>query len=183
MTNFISLFAGSLKFVIGWLGVLLIRLIPFRPPNFEPMTAVIMPYSKRYGAVGTFAFAFLGIGVFDLMTSGVGIWTLVTGVAYGLVGIAARYFFRNRDGNIRNFVMFGAVGTILYDAATGLTIGPLFFNQPFMEALIGQIPFTAMHLLGTITFSVALSPILYRWVVKNEVLELPVLLRRLRESY
>ena len=164
-----------IKFIIGWTAVFLFRLIPFRPPNVEPMLATVMPFSKRYGLFGSFLFGFLGIALFDAVTSGWGIWTLITALAYGTLGIGAHYFFKNRDASVKNFLVFGIVGTILYDAVTGLTIGPLFDHQPFAMALAGQIPFTLLHLLGTVVFATLLSPALYRWVVKNEALEVSLL--------
>ena len=162
---------GWLKFAIGWTAVFLFRLIPFRPPNFEPMLATVMPFSKRYGPTGSFLFGFLGIVLYDAVTSGWGTWTWVTALCYGALGLAAHYFFKNREATIKNFLVFGVPGTILYDAVTML-IGPLEGHQTFMVALMDQIPFTVMHLLGTITFSVLLSPALYRWVIKNDAFEL-----------
>ncbi len=41
-----------------------------------------------------------------------------------------------------------------------------------MVAAIGQIPFTLLHLAGTIGFSIFLSPVLYRWVATNDAFEL-----------
>lgn len=161
-----------LKFVIGWTVVFLFRLIPFRPPNFEPMLATIMPFSKRFGLLGSFLFGFLGIVLFDAVTSGWGSWTAVTATAYGLLGIGSQLYFRNREATVRNFVSFGVVGTIFYDAVTGLTIGPIFQGQPFIVALTGQIPFTLMHLLGTIVFAALLSPAIYRFLVENEAIEI-----------
>lgn len=162
---------GSLKFLIGWTAVFLFRLIPFRPPNVEPLMATLMPFSKRYGALGSFAFAFFGIVLYDAVTSGWGSWTWVTAIAYGLLGIAAHYYFKNRAPSRLNFVGFGVIATLVYDAATGLTIGPIFNGQSFSVALAGQIPFTILHLLGTVVFAAVLSPAIYRWVVENEVLE------------
>ncbi|MDO8482173.1 MAG: hypothetical protein Q7S75_03800 [bacterium] len=168
----IELTAGWLKFVLGWSAVFLFRLIPFRPPNFEPMLATIMPFSKRYGLLGSFLFGFLGIVLFDAVTSGWGAWTLVTAVAYGVLGLGSHLFFLKREATVKNFLSFGIVGTLFYDAVTGLTIGPIFQGQSFLVALTGQIPFTLMHLLGTVVFAVILSPSLYRWVIQNEVFEL-----------
>jgi len=161
----LSIKTGGIKFILGWLIVLAIRFVPFRPPNFEPMLAVMMPYSKRYTLISSFLFGFLGIAVFDALTSGIGMWTLITGVAYGLLGVGAFYYFKNRKANRKNFVVFGVIGTILYDIVTGLSIGPLFYGQSFMSALVGQIPFTLMHLAGTVVFAIVLSPIMNRWVV------------------
>jgi hypothetical protein len=168
----ISLNTKWIKFVSVWAAIFLVRFIPFRAPNVEPMLASLMPFSKRFGAVSVFVFAFLGIVLYDLLTSGIGVWTWVTAFAYGALGIGSYFFFKNRKASVKNFVGFGIVGTVLYDAATGLTIGPLFFHQTFMAALIGQIPFTLLHLAGTITFSVFLSPVLYYWITRSEVLEI-----------
>src|SRR3989338_8881602 len=162
--------SGSLKFLLGWTAVFLFRLIAFRPPNFEPMLATVMPFSKRYGIVGRFLFGFLGIVLYDAITSGWGSWTAVTAVCYGLLGVAAHLFFKNRDASVKNFLFFGIPATVAYDAVT-MMIGPLFMQQPLMAALIGQISFTLMHLTGTIVFSVLLSPALYRWVIENERFE------------
>ena len=171
---------GSIKFIIGWVMVFLIRLVPFRPPNVEPVLATMMPFSKRYGALGAFIFGFLSILLFDAVTSGIGQWTWITAIAYGLVGIGSWLYFRNREGKVYQFVTYGIIGTILYDAATGLTIGPLMFGQSFTEAFYGQIPFTAMHLLGNIALSLTLSPALYRWVVKNEAFDVSFILGKFK---
>ncbi len=169
-----SISGGSLKFVIGWAAVFLFRLIPFRPPNFEPMLATVMPFSKRYGLLGSFLFGFLGIVFYDAVTSGWGSWTAVTAICYGLLGIAAHLFFKNREASVKNFLLFGLPATVVYDAAT-MMIGPVFMHQPLVVAFAGQIPFTLMHLTGTIVFSVLLSPALYRWVIQNEYFELSFL--------
>lgn len=173
---------GGLKVVLGWVAVFLIRLVPFRPPNVEPMLATVMPFAKAYGVFTSFLFGFLGIGLYDLATGKVGQWTFITGAAYGTLGVCAHYFFRRRAASVKNFLGFGIVGTIAYDAVTGLSVGPLFFDQPFMEALVGQIPFTLLHLGGTIGFSLILSPLLYRWVVMNRRFEIPAILEKLKLS-
>ena len=102
-----SVRVDTVKFIIGWTAVFLFRLIPFRPPNFEPMLATVMPFSKRYGIVGSFLFGFLGIVFFDAVTSGWGSWTAVTAICYGLVGIAAHVFFKNRSATVKTFLLFG----------------------------------------------------------------------------
>src|SRR3989344_1531838 len=114
-TNFsmkLSLTTGWLKFIIGWVVVFLFRLIPFRPPDFEPMLATIMPFSKRFGLLGSFLFGFLGIVLFDAVTSGWGIWTAVTAGAYGILRIGSQLYFRNREATVKNFLSFGVVGTL-----------------------------------------------------------------------
>ncbi len=175
----LSIKTGGLKFIIGWLVVFFIRLIPFRPPNVEPMLATIMPYSKKYKLLPSFLFGFLGIGIFDLVLGRLGIWTIITAFAYGSLGIGAYYFFRKRESNVKNYIIFGVFGTIFYDAITGLTIGPILFGQSFMVSLIGQIPFTINHLLGTVAFSILLSPVLYKWVITNNIFEISFITKKI----
>lgn len=158
------------KFSLAFVSCLLIRLIPFRPPNVEPILATQMPFAKRLGAWGGFLFAFLNIVLFDVITLKVGWWTIVTALTYGVLGIFSALYFRGRSG-VRHYALFAVAGTLFYDAVTGLGIGPLFYGQPFMEAFIGQIPFTIMHLSGNIAFAVFLSPLVDRWIVSNKKLE------------
>ena len=156
-----------LKTTIMFLSVLIFRLLPFRAPNVEPIMAVIMPFSKLYGALMSFIFGVLSIVVYDSMTSGLGVWTFVTAIIYGFVGVGAFWYFKNRYG-WKSYASYAIIATIIYDAVTGLTLGPLFFGQSFATALVGQIPFTALHLLGNVSFAIVLSPAIERWLVKEE---------------
>jgi len=157
-----------IKYIIAFICVFLFRLIPFRAPNIEPIMATIMPIGKIYGGLMSFSFGFLSIVLFDSITSGIGIWTLITGLSYGVLGLGAQYYFKNRSG-WKNYAIYAVTATIFYDAVTGLTIGPLFFHQSFMVSLVGQIPFTVLHLLGNVSFAIVLSPVIEKWlVVKNE---------------
>jgi hypothetical protein len=156
-----------IKYITAFVGVLLVRLVPFRAPNVEPLMAVIMPFGKVYGGLMSFIFGALSIVIYDSVTSGLGIWTLITALAYGLLGLGAQYYFKNRSG-WKSYASYAVIATIFYDAVTGLTIGPLFFHQSFMVSLVGQIPFTALHLLGTVTFAIILSPVIEMWAVKSK---------------
>ena len=165
------------KYIVGFIACLLIRLIPFRPPNIEPILATQMPFAKAYGKYAGFAFAFLSIVIFDIFTSGIGMWTFITAFAYGLLGFWASVYFKNRKNNSWNYAKFAIMGTLAFDIVTGLSVGPLFFPQLFMEALIGQITFTALHLLGNVSFAIVLSPLIYRFVIENKKLESSSLVR------
>ncbi|MCF7833756.1 MAG: ECF transporter S component [Candidatus Pacebacteria bacterium] len=159
------------KYIIGFIACLLIRLVPFRPPNIEPVLATQMPFSKAYGKQAGFLFAFFSIVLYDALTTHVGMWTFVTAIAYGLLGLWASVYFKNKNNNSWNYAKFAVIGTLAYDVVTGLSVGPLFFHQSFMEALTGQIPFTALHLIGNVGFAVVFSPLLYKYVIKNKNLE------------
>jgi len=69
-----------------------------------------------------------------------------------------------------SYVLYAVVGTVLYDAVTGLSVGPLFYGQPFMDALKGQIPFTINHVLGNVFLALVLSPLVDKWIVTSETL-------------
>lgn len=157
---------NPIKFIILFAVGLFVRLLPFRAPNLEPLMAMVMPLSRNFSRLYSFLFGFLSVAVYDMFTVGFGVWTLFAGIAYGLVGLAASFYFQNRTG-WKNYAKFAFVGTIVFDIVTGLSMGPIFFDQPFMSAVIGQIPFTAIHLLSNVSFAIVLSPMIERWVEKE----------------
>lgn len=165
------------KIILGFVLCLVFRLIPVRPPNIEPLLAAQMPFAKVYGPYVGFTFAFMSIVLFDILVGKVGSWTLVTAFAYGILGVWSMFFFKKREMKRINYVKFAVIGTLFFDAVTGLTVGPLFFNQPFMSALVGQIPFTILHLIGNVTFAFIVSPILYTYISTNKVID--VYIRRI----
>jgi len=171
-----------LKFIIGWVIVFAIRMVPFRPANVEPVLATQMPFSKRYGMIAGFVFAFLNILVYDAFTSGVGSWTWLVAITYGAIGVLAGWWFSKRKGNVANYALFAIVATLLFDLITGVLAGPLLFGQSFMSAFVGQIPFTLRHLIGNTIFAAVASPLIDRWVVKNKKFETKVLFGKLAKQ-
>lgn len=160
-----------LKFVVGFAVCLIVRLFPFRPPNIEPILATQMPFSKAYGAIAGFLFAFMSIVLYDLITNTLGVWSLLTAGTYGVLGLLGALYFKSRKPSATNFLRFAVFGTLFFDVVTGLSIGPLFFGQSFYGALVGQIPFTFLHLVGNLAFAAILSPALYFFVIRNDKLD------------
>src|SRR3989338_3577931 len=156
------------KFVLGLVLCLLIRLIPFRAPNVEPIMATMMPFSRAYGAFVGFSFAILSILLYDALTGTLGVQTFFTALAYGIVGLWSASYFKKNKANTWDYVRFAIIGTLFFDALTGLTVGPLFFHQSFLGSLIGQIPFTMLHLIGNIFFAFVLSPAIYNFLIKKK---------------
>lgn len=175
MTNFYT--KNWFKIFLGLVVCFLIRLIPFRAPNIEPILAAQMPFAKAYGKLVAFAFAFISMALYDVVSGQVGAWTLITALAYGFLGIWAAVFFKNRANNALNYAKFAVMGTLAFDIVTGLSIGPLFFNQPFVSAVTGQIPFTALHLIGNVSFAMLLSPPLYRFAIGKSKVEAQPIIR------
>src|ERR1035437_3364718 len=88
--NYFSARGGSAsggKFFIMLVLCLLVRLIPFRAPNVEPILATTMPISRAYGVFMGFSFAVLSILLFDIATRTLGVQTIFTAVAYGILGL------------------------------------------------------------------------------------------------
>jgi len=155
------------KFSLILVLCLLVRLIPLRAPNIEPILATTMPFGHAYGAFIGFSFAVLSILLYDVLTGTLGVQTFFTAGAYGVIGLWSASYFKKNKANKWNFVRFAIIGTLFFDAFTGLTVGPLFFHQTFLGSLVGQIPFTALHLLGNVIFALTLSPAIYKFLIKK----------------
>ncbi|MBI3888522.1 hypothetical protein HY311_01890 [Candidatus Nomurabacteria bacterium] len=155
------------KFFATLVLCLLVRLIPFRAPNIEPIMAGTMPIGRAYGAFFGFSFAVLSILIYDFATHTIGMQTIFTATAYGLIGLYSSLYFKKRKGKITDYMLFAVYGTLFFDAVTGLTVGPIFFHQSFVGSLVGQIPFTALHLLGNVTLAACLSPGIYHFLIRK----------------
>lgn len=156
-----------MKYIITFFSIIIFRLIPWRVPNVEPIMAVIMPLSKTYGAIMAFVFGASSMVLFDLITFGVGIWTFFTALCYGLIGLCAYWFLRNKEGS-DGYITYAIISTLAFDIITGILVGPIFYNQSWRIAIIGQIPFTLYHLAGNVVFALFLSPIFEWWFKKEE---------------
>lgn len=162
------------KFSLLLISCLLFRLLPFRAPNIEPITATLMPISGAYGKFAGIIFAILSVVLFDSLTGTLGVHTFFTAGAFGLLGFGAGSYFRNRKGTVADYVRFAIVGTLFFDAFTGLLVGPIFFQQSLAAAFYGQIPFTALHLAGNIVFAATLSPVIHHLLIKKRKQPIPV---------
>jgi uncharacterized membrane protein len=156
------------KFSFALILCLLVRLIPFRVPNIEPILATTMPFSKAYGALTGFSFAILSILLYDVLSGTLGMQTFFTAGAYGILGLWSASYFKRREASAWNYVRFAIIGTLFFDALTGFTVGPIFFHQSFFGSLVGQIPFTALHLSGNVAFAFVLSPVIYNFLIKKK---------------
>ena len=156
-----------LKISLSLVFCLLVRLIPFRAPNVEPILATTMPISRAFGALSGFFFGATSILAYDLVTHTLGVQTFFTASAYGLLGFWAARYFKNKKVGKWSYIRFALIGTLFYDSVTGLIVGPILFHQPFVTAFIGQIPFTILHLTGNILFALTLSPAIYYLLVRK----------------
>lgn len=166
---------GSVKFVLAFCLSMVLRMLPFRPWNVEPILSVTMPFARAYGPVASFLFAFLSMALFDVIAGQVGMWTAVTSLTYGVVAIGAHYWSRmGWRRPILGYISYALVGTLFFDLVT-MTSGPLFHGQPWGEALLGQVPFTLSHLLGNLALALTLTPLLDRYIVREPRLDVDAL--------
>lgn len=161
--------AGFPKYLVGFLGTLAFRLLsPFLGLwNISPLMATELAGSKAYGPWVGGLYGALSIVLLDLLVGRVGSWTIVTALVYGSVGVWGAFFFKNRSATAKNFFIASIVGTLFFDLITGVFMGPLFYAQPWMQAVVGQIPFTLRHLAGNAFFALVLAPWFYRKIMSN----------------
>ncbi len=158
----------SLKFILSFVCVLAFRLIKgSRLPNLELVNGTMMPFAKEGGAAAGFAFTVFSVVVFDIVSGTAGAWTAVTALTYGAIGACAGLWFKNRQFTRMQAAGFAAVSTVAYDLITGVIATPLMYPMSFEQALIGQIPFTALHLLGNICCAMVFSPLLYKLLTEH----------------
>jgi len=161
---------STLQFLLG-LGIcFMLRLLPWRPPNVEPITATLLPFSKKFGWFGGVLFAFLSIVLFDAFTSGIGAWTWITAGTFALIGGLASPLLKGKKGPV-SYVLFAVIATLFYDAVTGVGMSALVYGMDWKVALMGQIPFTINHLLGNVVLAAILSPLIEKWVTENHALQ------------
>ena len=149
--------SGGILFTVLW------RLVPFRPPNVEPVLATMMPFGKRMGPIVGLLFGALSMVIYDLCTSGFTQWTVVTAVTYGFIGAVAAVALHDRKGIVA-YGIFAVVATLFYDAITGVVAGALLFGMSWKDGFVGQIPFTINHLIGNVILAIALSPVV-EWIL------------------
>lgn len=131
-------------------------------PNNDPILAVALPYAER-GHAAAAAFPVAAMVLFDLLSGRVGIWTAVTAGTYGLIGLAAAAAFaarreRGRSVGVGAYLVSGVVGVLVFDVITGPILSSLIFRLSFIEACVGQVPFTLKHLASVSAYACLVSP-------------------------
>ncbi len=169
-------FKNSAKFFLSLAACITLRLFGFPVPNIEPVMATLLPVSHRLGKYAGFAFAFTAIAAIDILTGKAGLWTIYAAAAYGAVGfLASKYFDSARERakgkiSLKNYIYASVAGTLAFDAITALLFGWQ-FGQTLAQTIIGQIPFTAYHLVGNIALVAVFSPLLEKLVFGSKTLD------------
>lgn len=159
-----------LKFFVSLVLILIVRMLPL-PANFEPITATIMPYSRRMTLWVSMLLAVLSIFLYDFISGSFGVWSAFTAGSYALLCLFFAWILNGKANNPMMYVLWGCVGTVLYDVVTALVISSGIYGQGVVEVLIMQVPFTINHLLSTVVTGFLLSPVIDRWLVSGEKIE------------
>ncbi|MBN2066988.1 MAG: hypothetical protein JW744_00800 [Candidatus Diapherotrites archaeon] len=160
-----------LKYTLSILFCNAYRLLRFIPNN-DPIMGVMLPYSKQGKWWHAALFAFITMLSFDFITSGIGIWTWATAFTYAGLGLLFHFTYRRiKVVKLKHYMGSGILGVLIFDFVTGVVLGPTMFGMSYLQALIGQIPFTAMHLITVSGFILILTPLLDRAVISNPALE------------
>lgn len=177
--NIVQSLAGLPKYAVGFVGTLVFRLLSpfFGLWNVSPLMATELAGSKAYGPWVGGLYAAVSIAVLDVLVGKTGSWTIITALTYGAVGVWGAFFFKKRSASTRNFILASVVGTLFFDLVTGVLMGPLLYGQPWVETIVGQIPFTLRHLAGNMFFASVLAPWFYRKIMDNPQWELSRILK------
>ncbi|MFA6064972.1 MAG: hypothetical protein WCW44_00955 [archaeon] len=160
---------GIVKFFAGLILSNLIRLLHFIPNN-DPIMAIMLPYAKTKHKYIAVLFPLLTMVSFDIITGKVGVWTIVTAGTYALLG----FFFSNfyfkvnaKKIGLLKYLKAGILGVLIFDFITGPIMSSWMFGMTFTDAVLGQIPFTIMHLVTVSAYIVVLVPLLDKHLVEN----------------
>ncbi|MFH0955521.1 MAG: hypothetical protein V1777_05440 [Candidatus Micrarchaeota archaeon] len=130
-------------------------------PNNDPIMGFALPIARNQKWWQAFLFPALAMACFDVLTAKVGPWTVITAVLYGTIGVMFHFYFRKKTKvGLGTYAKLSVVGVLAFDFFTGPIMTSYLFKIPFSVALIGQIPFTLLHLASAVTITVLLAPVL-----------------------
>jgi hypothetical protein len=169
-----------LKYAFGILFCNAFRFLRFIP-NGDPIMGCMLPFSKQGNWWQGALFALLAMVSFDIITMKLGIWTVATALTYAGLGIMFHFAYR-RIGKVklRHYLGSGIAGVLIFDFVTGILLGPAMFGMSYAQAIVGQIPFTAMHLLTVTFFVLLLTPLIDRAIISNPSFEDSAVFNRIK---
>lgn len=130
-------------------------------PNNDPILGCALPFARRDKWWQAALFPIIAMVSFDLLTMRMGVWTIGTSLTYGLIGLVFyKYFKGKKKVGLKTYAKGSIAGVLLFDAITGPVMSSFLFGVPFMVSVIGQIPFTLMHLVSGVCLTLAFAPVL-----------------------
>lgn len=155
----------------------LLRIIP----NNDPIMGFMLPFSRQDKWWQGSLFALITMISFDVITMRLGLWTITTALTYASLGLLFHLIYKKVGKvKLKHYLGSGVLGVLIFDFVTGVVFGPAMFGMSFLQALIGQIPFTLMHLITVSAFILIVTPVLDRAIVNNPVLEDSAVLNKIK---
>jgi len=171
-----------LKFIFAGCITLLFRLITplVGWSNVSLLMATQFAGSVAFGPWVAGLYGSLSMFLLDAFMGALGPWTIATSICQGIVGVVGGYYLARRStdrqrfwSSTQRFLTASIVGTLFFDLVTGVLLAPL-YHTPMSVAAIGQVPFTARHLVGNMIFA-TMAPWFTERFMKNLSLEARVL--------
>jgi hypothetical protein len=163
----------------------IIRLVKFFPNN-DPIMGCSLVFAKNSRLWKAILFPVIAMVVFDIITMKVGIWTFGTAAAFALIVVIFSRILKNRKSSLGLYAKSSIAGVLIFDFLTGPIMSSFAFKIPFEVALLGQIPFTIMHLGSALLFTTLIVPILdpevkvsLRKMVSRDIAKIRMLFLRL----
>jgi len=162
-----------MKIIKYFLSIFLINSLRFLKifPNNDPIMSALLPFSKQDKWIHSMLFPLIAMISFDLITFKVGYWTIGTALTYSFIGLMIHFYLRNRKASMKTYFGLGVAGILFFDLVTGVIMGPMLFGQNFWIALLGQIPFTLLHLASGTLYIALITPFLDKHVIASKNLE------------
>ena len=154
------------KYIVGFILTHFYRILRVFP-NSDPLMGFILPAAKREKWWKAPLFAFLAMATFDLISGHLGIWTIITSVTYAAIALSYTFLLKGAKPSLSTYIPAGIAGVIAFDTITGPLMSTFLFSQPLWLSVLGQVPFTLMHIVSA-SFSILLiTPFLDKAVMEE----------------
>ncbi len=141
----------SLKYISFWLlsasFCLLFKYSLNLPGNIDLIWGIQLLLAQIFGPIALGLWSATTILGGDLLADNWGTWSIVTSISYFLVSCLTSALVKTKNYSFINSLIFTVLVTIFYDLLTAST-GPLFFEQAWLVMLIGQVPFSLVHMVS-----------------------------------
>jgi len=130
-------------------------------PNNDPVMGSTLAFSRKDKWWQAFLYAVIAMVSFDIITMKLGIWTIGTSLAFGLIAVLFSKYLKNRKKvGLKTYAKSSVFGVLIFDFLTGPIMSSALFRIPFETALLGQLPFTFMHLASAVPLTLLMVPVL-----------------------
>jgi uncharacterized membrane protein len=160
------------------LGTAITRTWMASAPNVEPVMLSTIVSATVYGPVYGFVVGVLSMIISNVLMSTTPLsfpWilqlplvTVYTSLTYGIIGLVSGFLFSKGQEvwSRTKYAIVAGIMTIFYDVVTAIAFALQFYGiGGIMVALVGQVPFTILH-LSNVLLAFVFAPLLYNLMTK-----------------